>query len=430
MLAPYFFVFFHNKFHNKLKKYAQSLEFSQRNAWQLGISYWVLSKSFCRNWMRGTAARVMGDLLRGASEVQLGLTLIGPGTVGKALIQQLQTESQRLHSKYGIDLRVYGITNSRTMILSKEHIPLDLSNWEEELLQGDDASLGVLTEHLKAAPVHHKAMIDCTASDLVPRFYSKWMEQGIHVVTPNKRLNSGRYSNYDAVKALQRSHRVHYMYEGTVGAGLPIISTLKNLLETGDVIERIEGVFSGTLSFIFNELQPGKPFSEVVSSAKRRGFTEPDPRDDLSGSDVTRKVITLARECGAVLELSDVDTESLVPAALSSADLSTKTFMEQLPKFDDLMDKRVKEAAEAGDVLRYVGSFDAESGLCRAGLRRFHKRHPFAQLNGTENIISFTTTRYSNPPLIVRGPGAGPAVTAAGVFGDIVTLARYLGAPS
>jgi homoserine dehydrogenase len=380
--------------------------------------------------MRG-AARAMGDLLRGASEVQLGIALVGPGTVGSALLEQLRVEAPRLHSRYGIDLRVLGITNSREMLLSRGGAPLDLGSWQEALLEGGaDASLGVLTEHLKAAPVAHRAVIDCTASDFVPRFYPRWLEQGVHVVTPNKRLNSGRYPAYAAVKALQRSHRAHYLYEGTVGAGLPVIATLKSLLDTGDQIERVEGVFSGTLSYIFNELRPGRPFSEVVSGAKRRGYTEPDPREDLSGSDVTRKVVTVARECGASVELGDVDTESLVPPALADPSISVATFMEQLPSFDADMDARVREADAAGEVLRYVGSYDAESGVCQAHLRRFPKTHPFSNLAGTENIISFTTMRYANPPLIIRGPGAGPAVTAAGVFADIVTLCRYLGAPS
>lgn len=377
-------------------------------------------------------ARAMGDvLLRGASELHLGLALVGPGTVGSALLEQLRIEIPNLHSRYGIDVQVHGITNSRTMLLSRNDRPLDLGAWQGSLLEdGADASLGVMTEHLKASKVTHRAVIDCTASDFVPRFYTRWLEQGIHVITPNKRLNSGRYANYAAVKALQRSHKSHYMYEGTVGAGLPVISTLKALLDTGDQVERIEGIFSGTLSFIFNELQPGRSFSEVVSGAKRRGFTEPDPRDDLSGMDVTRKVVTLARECGATVELSDVATESLVPQGLRSPDIDSQAFLEQLPKFDRELDEKLREAEAAGEVLRYVGSYDAESGVCSAGLRRYRKSHPFAQLTGTENIISFTTMRYSNPPLIVRGPGAGPAVTAAGVFADIVTLCRYLGAPS
>lgn len=376
----------------------------------------------------------MGDrLLRGATDLKLGVALVGPGVVGQALLEQLRTELQNLHSKYGVDLRVLCITNSRNMILSSGAECLNLKSWSDQLLQESvDASLGVLTEHLKTADVDHRAVIDCTASDFVPKFYSKWMEQGIHIITPNKRLNSGRYQTYNAVKELQKTLRVHYFYEGTVGAGLPVINTLKNLLDTGDQIERIEGIFSGSLSYILNELKPGgSPFSEVVSSAKRKGYTEPDPRDDLSGADVTRKIITLARECGSKAEIMDVATESLVPECLRDSNINPVDFMEQLQKFDGDMDRRIREAEEGGEVLRYIGSYDAESGVLQAGIRRYPKSHPFGHLSGTENIIAFHTLRYPNPsPLIIRGPGAGPAVTAAGVFGDLVTLCRYLGARS
>lgn len=376
----------------------------------------------------------MSDTLRRrATEVKLGVALVGPGVVGRTLLEQLRIEVPNLHTKFGIDLRVLCITNSRQMVLSGGEDGVDLNSWGERLIEGSvDASLGVLTEHLKSSEVDHCAVIDCTASEFVPKFYSRWMEQGIHVVTPNKRLNSGRYSQYVAVQDLQHTHRVHYLYEGTVGAGLPVISTLKNLLDTGDQIERIEGVFSGSLSYILNDLHPGgKPFSEVVSSAKRKGFTEPDPRDDLSGADVTRKIITLARECGSKAELDDVATESLVPQSLQGSHINAAEFMAQLPEFDTDIDRKVKEAHDSGEVLRYVGSYDAESGVLQAGLRKYPKSHAFAHLSGTENMIAFHTLRYPSPsPLIIRGPGAGPAVTAAGVFGDIVTLCRYLGAAS
>ncbi|KAI3426930.1 hypothetical protein D9Q98_006874 [Chlorella vulgaris] len=361
---------------------------------------------------------------------QLAVGLVGPGVVGRALLEQLRVESKNLLSKYRVDLQVQGILNSSQVILGKEGQPIDLDAYGDQLLASSaDASLGVLTQHLRDSPLPHKVIIDCTASAYVPQFYRRWMEQGIHIVTPNKKLNSGPLAEYLAVKQLQKAGRAHYMYEGTVGAGLPIISTLKSLLDTGDEVQRIEGVFSGTLSYIFNTLTPGKTFSSVVSGARRRGYTEPDPRDDLSGMDVTRKVINLARECGNKIELSAVDTESLVPEPLRKAQ-SPQEFMDSLHEHDDVMAARVAEADEHGEVLRYVGSYDAESGVCQVLLRRFPKSHPFANLSGTENIISFTTLRYSNPPLIVRGPGAGPAVTAAGVFADVVTLARYLGAPS
>ncbi|PRW51144.1 homoserine dehydrogenase [Chlorella sorokiniana] len=371
-----------------------------------------------------------GALRRAMETLPVAVGLVGPGAVGRALLEQLRVETPNLREKYGIDLQVQGILNSQQVILGKEGQPIDLETYGEQLLHSSaDASLGVLTQHLRSCSVEHKVIIDCTASSYVPQFYRRWMEQGIHVVTPNKKLNSGPLAEYLAVKQLQRQGKAHYMYEGTVGAGLPVISTLKQLLDTGDEVQRIEGVFSGTLSYVFNTLEPGKPFSEVVWGARRRGYTEPDPREDLSGMDVTRKVINLARECGNKIELAAVDTESLVPEPLKNSP-SPQEFMDSLHQFDGDMEARLREAEEHGEVLRYVGSYDAESGVCQAHVRRFPKSHPFAHLSGTENIIAFTTLRYSNPPLIVRGPGAGPAVTAAGVFGDLITLARYLGAPS
>ncbi|KAL6766130.1 HSD1 [Auxenochlorella protothecoides x Auxenochlorella symbiontica] len=363
------------------------------------------------------------------SELTLAVGLVGPGAVGKALLEQLRVAIPKLERE-GISLEVRSILNSQQMLLAKNTPSIDLSNWDDEVIQkGTDPSLGVLTEHLKASETPHRLIVDCTASSLIPKFYPKWMEQGIHVVTPNKKLNSGPYPAWRAVKTLQAAGAAHYMYEGTVGAGLPIISTLKTLLDTGDDILRIEGVLSGTLSYIFNTMKPGDRFSEVVWSAKRRGYTEPDAREDLSGTDVTRKIITLARECGAELELSDVPTESLVPEPLRNLE-DGGDLMTELAKFDDEWAARLREVDDAGEVLRYVGSYDAESGVCQVGPRRFSKSHPFAGLTSTENIVSFTTSRYCNPSLIVRGPGAGPAITAAGVFGDIITLARYMGAHS
>lgn len=365
----------------------------------------------------------------------LALGLIGPGLVGKALLAQVHEQGAVLKGKLNIDLQVYGIAKSDSMLLSQKNNPIDLSTWQDSLLSnGTDVSIGLLTAHLNqnASPGAHKVIIDATASDALPRYYKPWLEQGIHIVTPNKKLNSGPFAEYLELKKLVAGgSSAHYLCEGTVGAGLPIISTLRTLLDTGDQIDRIEGVFSGTLSYIFNQLTPGARFSDIVSGAKAKGYTEPDPREDLSGADVGRKVLTLARECGATLEMSAVAIESLVPKELTVENgvVNPQDYIVQLPNFDTVMAERIQEAAETDEVLRYVGSWDAESGVCRAGLRKYAKSHPFANLSGTENIISFTTARYSNPPLIVRGPGAGPAVTAAGVFGDLITLARYLGAP-
>lgn len=272
-------------------------------------------------------------------------------------------------------------------------------------------------------------LVDCTADSYVASHYYDWLRKGIHIITPNKKANSGPLDQYLKLRSLQRQSYTHYFYEATVGAGLPIISTLRGLLETGDKILSIEGVFSGTLSYIFNKFKGGRNFSEVVTEAKQAGYTEPDPRDDLSGTDVARKVIILARECGLKLELSDIPPESLVPEPLR-ATTSAEEFMDQLPQFDDDWAKKLQAAEDAGEVLRYVGVVDVsnEKGLVK--LKSYKKDHPFSQLSGSDNIILFTTERYKEQPLIVRGPGAGAEVTAGGVFSDILRLASYLGAPS
>ncbi|EPS58260.1 hypothetical protein M569_16554, partial [Genlisea aurea] len=234
---------------------------------------------------------------------------------------------------------------------------------------------------------------------------------------------------YLKLRKLQRQSYTHYFYEATVGAGLPIITTLQGLLETGDKILRIEGVFSGTLSYIFNNFAGNLTFSEVVKEAKEAGYTEPDPRDDLSGTDVARKVIILARECGLKLELSDIPVQSLVPDPLKGC-ATVDEFMNQLPQYDGDMAKQRQDAEAAGEVLRYVGAVDVVNKRGTVELRRYGKDHPFAQLSGSDNIIAFSTVRYEKQPLIIRGPGAGAEVTAGGVFSDVLRLASYLGAPS
>jgi aspartokinase/homoserine dehydrogenase 1 len=250
------------------------------------------------------------------------------------------------------------------------------------------------------------------------------------VVTPKKKGNSGPLALYRAVRAAARARDRHYLYETTVGAGLPVINTLRDLLQTGDAVVRIDGVLSGTLSYVFNAFTGERPFSEIVREAKSRGYTEPDPRDDLSGTDVARKLVILAREMGLELELEDVAVESLVPEALRRG--TAEEYLRALPGHDAAMLERRRRAQAAGEVLRYVGVIEAgaDGGPARAvvALRGYPAEHAFGRISGSDNIVAFRTRRYDPQPLIVQGPGAGPEVTAGGVFADLLRLASYVGA--
>ncbi|CAH2034693.1 unnamed protein product [Thlaspi arvense] len=334
-----------------------------------------------------------------------------------------------LKEEFKIDLRVIGITGSSKMLLSESGI--DLSRWRELMKEeGESANMEKFTQCVKGNHfIPNAVMVDCTADADIASCYYDWLLRGIHVVTPNKKANSGPLDQYLKIRDLQRKSYTHYFYEATVGAGLPIISTLRGLLETGDKILRIEGIFSGTLSYLFNNFVGTRSFSEVVAEAKQAGFTEPDPRDDLSGTDVARKVTILARESGLKLDLDGLPVQNLVPKPLQAC-ASAEEFMQKLPQFDEELSKQRQEAEASGEVLRYVGVVDAVEKKGTVELKRYKKDHPFAQLSGADNIIAFTTTRYKEQPLIVRGPGAGAQVTAGGIFSDILRLAFYLGAPS
>lgn len=363
------------------------------------------------------------------SRITIAMGIVGPGLIGVTLLDQLRDQAAILKQDFNIDLRIMGITGSKTMVLSDQGI--NLSRWREQHQEmGEKADLEKFTQHLYGnQSFQNKVLVDCTADSNVASQYYEWLHKGIHVITPNKKANSGPLDQYLKVRALQRQSYTHYFYEATVGAGLPIISTLRGLQETGDHILRIEGIFSGTLSYIFNSFIEDRTFSEVVAEAKQAGYTEPDPRDDLSGTDVARKVIILARESGLKLELSDIPVQSLVPEPLHASS-SAGEFMELLSQFDQDMAQKRLDAEISGEVLRYVGVVDAVNNKGTVELRRYKKDHPFARLSGSDNIISFRTTRYKDNPLIIIGPGAGAQVTAGGVFSDILRLASHLGAPS
>jgi aspartokinase/homoserine dehydrogenase 1 len=312
------------------------------------------------------------------------------------------------------------------MWLSKNAI--DLKNWKQLFEESGEAlDLERFTAHVNAASLPHAVIIDCTSSEKIAEKYEIWLREKIHIITPNKKANSGQQKRYQLLQDLKRQHNVQYLYETTVCAGLPVIQTLRDLIQTGDQIQKIEGVFSGTLSYLFNSFDGRKNFSEIVREARDQGFTEPDPRDDLSGMDVARKVIILAREMGLELNLDQVAVENLVPEALRDSKINVEQFMAELPKYDNEMNEKLIQAQQQQQVLRYVGLIDPTMGT-RVELKPFNLTHPFAGISGSDNILAFTSRRYLQQPLVVRGPGAGPEVTAGGIFADLLRLASHVGA--
>jgi len=353
----------------------------------------------------------------------LSIGLIGPGTVGSVLLAQIATQIDRLRA-LNLDLRVRGIASSTRMLL--EEATVDLGQWQQRMAEaGEPLNMQRFINHVQADYVPHTVIIDCTASAEVADQYCDWLSRGIHIVTPNKKANSGLASYYRALQEAKRASGTHYLYEATVGAGLPVIQTLRDLRETGDEVTQIEGIFSGTLAYLFNVFDGHESFSSIVRTARAKGYTEPDPRDDLSGLDVARKLIILGREMGLAMEMSDVEVEGLVPDALVACGVDE--FMKRLPESDAAMAATLADARSKNQVLRYVGRIDA-NGKATVGLMRLDAKHAFANIALTDNVVRFATRRYCDNPLIVQGPGAGPEVTAAGVFSDLLRLSAYLGA--
>lgn len=351
----------------------------------------------------------------------ISIGVIGPGQVGSEFLDQLAAAAGRLREAHQLDLRLRGIAGSARMHLSDRCV--DWPHWRAQYIEsGQPLDLDAFTAHIKAPHLPHAMIIDCSASADVAARYAGWLAEGIHVVTPNKQAGSAPLAQYRAARAA--AQRAHWRYEATVGAGLPIIGTLRDLIDTGDEVLAVEGIFSGTLSYLFNSFDGSKPFSELVLDARAKGFTEPDPRDDLSGMDVARKLVILAREWGKDIELADVDLAGLVPEHLAS--LSREAFLERASEMDADLTARAHAASKNHCVLRFVARIDADTA--KVGLVELPLDHAFAHLKPTDNIVQFTTRRYRDNPLVVQGPGAGTAVTAAGVFADLLRIAQALGA--
>lgn len=344
------------------------------------------------------------------SNKTISIGVIGAGLVGSSLLKQIEDTRAHLAEYDGINLYVRGIANSKKMRLSDgEEIATDLN---------------AFTQYIIAEDIPHAVIIDCTASEQIAAQYIDWMKQGAHIITPNKRAGSGDFNYYQALKACSKQFGRHFLYETTVCAGLPVIKTLQDLIQTGDDIYSIEGTVSGTLGYIFDQLSQGHAFSSIVQQAKALGFTEPDPRDDLSGMDVARKMVVLARELGFETTLNDVAVHNLIPTPLR--DCSVEEFLHRLPEFDNDMQVRIEEAKDQQKKWAYVGTID-DKGSVSVAMKTYPLDHPFARLSGADNMLCFRTKRYDKQPLIIQGPGAGSEVTAAGIFADLLRLVSLVG---
>jgi aspartokinase/homoserine dehydrogenase 1 len=354
--------------------------------------------------------------------VQLTKTLhafcLGTGNIGKTLFAQLNAHNDYLKDNNGIQVKIAGISNTRKMTFNSDGISLD--TWQNDVESSPyEADLKGFIARMKDMNLPNCVFIDNTASPKPVEFYEDVFKANISVITCNKIGNSGSYKQYRTFKDTARRHGVDFFYETNVGAGLPIINTLKNLMNSGDRVQRIEAILSGTISFIFNNFKGDANFHDVVKEAQEKGYTEPDPRDDLSGKDFMRKMLILARDAGYAMEEADVEIQSVLPQASLEAK-SVDDFYATLKTEDAHFAKLKDQAEKDGKVLRYIGKL--EDGKVTITLQMVDENHPFYMLSGSDNIISFTTDRYKERPLVVKGPGAGAEVTAAGVFADLINL--------
>ncbi|TQV85052.1 bifunctional aspartate kinase/homoserine dehydrogenase I [Aliikangiella coralliicola] len=345
--------------------------------------------------------------------------VIGCGTVGKELIQQIHRQQPRLNDK-NISLNVVGIANSRKLLLDKQGI--NLENWLPALNDASDQlSLQRLQAFILEAHLNNPVIIDCTSNEAIAMSYHEYLQSGFHVVTANKKANTASFDYYQKLRDAADAKQRRFLYETNVGAGLPVIDNLQGLMRAGDELVQFEGILSGSLSYIFGELHQGLSLSEATIKAKDLGYTEPNPAEDLSGLDVARKVLVIAREAGLELELSDIELEPVVPEELANI-TDADEFMRKLPDFDQTFQPKIEKAQQNGEYLRYIASI--EGGKCKVGIQSVDSSHPLYSVADGENALALHTRYYQPKPYVIRGYGAGASVTAAGLFGDVLrTLA-------
>ena len=348
----------------------------------------------------------------------LNLFICGVGTVGASLIEQIASQHEKLKSDHGLKLNVVGIANSRHTIYDREG--LDLTNYRTALKESKESDINKLREEIIEMNIFNSVFVDCTANAEVAAIYEDLLSHNISVVAANKIATSGCYEGYNKLKQIARQRNIKYLFETNVGAGLPVISTINDLINSGDKILKIEAVLSGTLNFIFNILGKDIPMSKAVALAKEKGYSEPDPRIDLCGKDVIRKLVILAREAGHAIEQEDIEANLFIPQELFEGSL--ENFWEKLPELDERFEQERQKLVKEKMHWRFIARY--ENGKGSVSLCKVNERHPFYHLEGSNNIILLTTERYKEYPMLIQGYGAGASVTAAGVFADIMRIAN------
>ena len=349
----------------------------------------------------------------------LNLFVVGIGTVGGNLLEQIRLQQPKLIAQNGLKLNIVGIANSKKAIFNRDGISLD--NYKEELMaKGQDSTPQSLCDAILTMNIFNSVFVDCTASPDIAALYSRLMNGNVSVVAANKEASSSSYENYIQLKETARHRDIKFLFETNVGAGLPIINTMNDLINSGDHILKLEAVLSGTLNYIFNTISADIPFSQAIRMAMEAGYAEPDPRIDLSGKDVVRKLVILTREAGYRVEQADVEKNLFVPDTYFQGSL--EDFWRTIPQMDAEFEARRKQLESEGKRLRFVARM--ENGKCEVGLEEVTSHHPFYELEGSNNIIMISTERYHEYPMIIQGYGAGADVTAAGVFADIISIAN------
>ena len=350
------------------------------------------------------------------------LFVVGVGLIGSTFLRQLKEQHDYLLEEYKLEIKVVGLSNSKKQIFDSEGVLLE--NWKEDLQNAEaPADIEDFIQNMQELNLINSVFIDNTANAKVAQTYERILKRSISIITPNKIASSSSQALYKTLKKTAKKNNVLYLYETNVGASLPVLSTLKDLIDSGDKIYKIEAILSGTLSYIFNNFDGKTSFSQVVKQAKELGYTEPDPREDLNGSDVGRKILILARECGYTLEFEDVQIKPFLPDTCMEAP-TVDDFFKELNKSDDYFKEMHKQAASEGKVLRYIAKF--ENNKAEVSLQTVDQNHPFYVMQGSDNVLAFTSMRYPERPLVIKGSGAGGEVTAAGVFADLMRVANYL----